>query len=297
MLEKSNHFSFTNKKENKNLIYHKLNEDKNSLDEKENKILNSEKKGKIKIDFIQKYKKDGIDNKKNNNSRFNGYKNIEKEMKVKQKERQVLQDIINLKTKLELFDDNKSLVNKNVLKPNKVSLLLEEKNKTTNKIKNPFKAIIPFNHNCTTMNDFHNEKQKIKFMESTKSKIILNIIRKRFHINKSQDILKNNKKTFTQQNSLINEQNKKNYNSVTNIKYPLNNKFNIQENYLRLFGKKIKSENKIKFKKTFLLIKKDNIKDNEKILRFKPQRKQKNYQINQTNSIGGRSGSLIKPIK
>ena len=278
MLEKSNHFSFTNKKENKNLIYHKLNEDKNSLDEKENKILNSEKKGKTIIDFIQKYKKDGIDNKKNNNSRFNGYKNVEKEMKVKQKERQVLQDIINLKTKLELFDDNKSLVNKNVLKPNKVSLLLEEKNKTTNKIKNPFKAIIPFNHNCTTMNDFHNEKQKIKFMESTKSKIILNIIRKRFHINKSQDILKNNKKT------------------VTNIKYPLNNKFNIQENYLRLFGKKIKSENKIKFKKTFLLIKKGEVKDDENILRFKPQRKQKNYQINQVNSIGGRSGSLIKPI-
>ena len=262
------------------LIYHKLNEDKNSLDEKENKILNSEKKGKIKIDFIQKYKKDGIDNKKNNNSRFNGYKNIEKEMKVKQKERQVLQDIINLKTKLELFDENKSLVNKNVLKPNKVSLLLEQKNITTNKIKNQFKAIIPFNHNCTTMNDFHNEKQKIKFMESTKSKIILNIIRKRFHINKSQDMLKNNKTAFTQQNSLINEQNKKNYNSVTNIKYPLNNKFNIQENYLRLFGKKIKSENKIKFKKTFLLIKKDEVKEDEKILRFKPQRKQKNYQIN-----------------
>lgn len=297
MLEKSNHFSFTNKKENKNLIYHKLNEDKNSLDEKENKILNSEKKGKIKIDFIQKYKKYEVDIKKNNNSSSKGHKNIEKEMKVKQKERQVLQDIINLKTKLELFDDNKSLVNKNVLKPNKVSLLLEEKNKTTNKIKNPFKAIIPFNHNCTTMNDFHNEKQKIKFMESTKSKIILNIIRKRFHINKSQDMLKNNKQAFTQQNSLINEQNKKNYNSVTNIKYPLNNKFNIQENYLRLFGKKIKSENKIKFKKTFLLIKKDKIKDNEKILRFKPQRKQKNYQINQANSIGGRSGSLMKPIK
>ena len=296
MLEKSNHFSFTNKKENKNLIYHKLNEDKNSLDEKENKILNSEKKGKIKIDFIQKYKKYEVDIKKNNNSRFKGYKNIENEMKVKQKERQILQDIINLKTTLELFDENKSLVNKNVLKPNKVSLLLEEKNKTTNKIKNPLKAIIPFNHNCTTMNDFHNEKQKIKFMESTKSKIILNIIRKRFHINKSQDMLKNNKTVFTQQNSLINEQNKKNYNSVTNIKYPLNNKFNIQENYLRLFGKKIKSENKIKFKKTFLLIKKDKIKDNEKILRFKPQRKQKNYQINQVNSIGGQSGSLIKPI-
>ena len=293
MLEKSNHFSFTNKKENKNLIYHKLNEDKNSLDEKENKILNSEKKGKIKIDFIQKYEKYEVDNKKNNNSRFKGYKNIENEMKVKQKERQILQDIINLKTKLELFDENKSLVNKNVLKPNKVSLLIEEKNK----IKNPFKAIIPFNHNCTTMNDFHNEKQKIKFMESTKSKIILNIIRKRFHINKSQDMLKNNKTAFTQQNSLINERNKNNYNSVTNIKYPLNNKFNIQENYLRLFGKKIKSENKIKFKKTFLLIKKDNIKDNEKILRFKPQRKQKNYQINQTNSIGGRSGSLMKQIK
>ena len=147
------------------------------------------------------------------------------------------------------------------------------------------------------MNDFHNEKQKIKFMESTKSKIILNIIRKRFHINKSQDMLKNNKTAFTQQNSLINEQNKKNYNSVTNIKYPLNNKFNIQENYLRLFGKKIKSENKIKFKKTFLFIEKNKIKDNEKILRFKPQRKQKNYQINQANSIGGRSGSLMKPIK
>ena len=171
--------------------------------------------------------------------------------------------------------------------------LIEEKNK----IKNPFKAIIPFNHNCTTMNDFHNEKQKKKFMESTKSKIILNIIRKRFHINKSQDILKNNKKTFTQQNSLINEQNKKNYNSVTNIKYTLNNKFNIQENYLRLFGKKIKSENKIKFKKTFLLIKKGEVKDDENILRFKPQRKQKNYQINQANSIGGQSGSLMKPIK
>ena len=106
-----------------------------------------------------------------------------------------------------------------------------------------------------------------------------------------------NRYGFTQQNSLINEQNKNNYNSVTNIKYPLNNKFNIQENYLRLFGKKIKSENKIKFKKTFLLIKKDKIKDNEKILRFKPQRKQKNYQINQANSIGGRSGSLMKPIK
>ena len=29
---------------------------------------------------------------------------------VKQKERQILQDIINLKTKLELFDENKSLV-------------------------------------------------------------------------------------------------------------------------------------------------------------------------------------------
>lgn len=129
------------------------------------------------------------------------------------------------------------------------------------------------------MNDFHNEKQKIKFMESTKSKIILNIIRKRFHINKSQDMLKNNKT------------------ALTNIKYPLNNKFNIQENYLRLFGKKIKSENKIKFKKTFLLIKKNKIKDNEKILLFKPQRKQKNYQINHANSIGGRSGSLMKPIK
>ena len=43
------------------------------------------------------------------------------------------------------------------------------------------------------------------------------------------------------------------------------NKFNIKENYVRLFGKKVECKNK----KTIFLIKMNKIKDNEKILQFK----------------------------
>jgi hypothetical protein len=227
-----------------------LNVDKSSFnfDKKRKKIT------KVKNEIMNRYKVAEVDNKNNSYNKFKGYKIIEDEMKIMQKKRQRFQDIINLKTKFESFDENKSLINNNGLKSNHISFLLEERNRKTEKNKNPFRTIILFNHKNTTLNNFHNRNREKKYMESTNSKIIFNIVRRRIHNNKSHNSLKNNEKIFNlklkkinqypnflsqQENgntdilntneeiSPINKQNQNYFDNLTNIKYSLNNNFNI----------------------------------------------------------------------
>ena len=320
MFNKFDYFSFRNNKLNKKLIYHKLNVDKSSFnfDKKRKKIT------KVKNEIMNRYKVAEVDNKNNSYNKFKGYKIIEDEMKIMQKKRQKFQDIINLKTKFESFDENKSSVNNNGLKPNHISFLLEERNRKTEKNKNPFRTIILFNHKNTTLNNFYNRNREKKYMESTNSKIIFNIVRRRIHNNKSHNSLKNNEKIFNlklkkinqypnflsqQENgntdilntneeiSPINKQNQNYFDNLTNIKYSLNNNFNIHENYLRLFGKKVKCQNKIKLRNTLSLIKNDKINDKGKIFKSKSKRKHKDYLTDRTNSTDKLSDIVIKPIR
>ena len=320
MFNKFGYFSFRNNKLNKKLIYHKLNVDKSSFnfDKKRKKIT------KVKNEIMNRYKVAEVDNKNNSYNKFKGYKIIEDEMKIMQKKRQRFQDIINLKTKFESFDENKSSVNNNGLKSNHISFLLEERNRKTEKNKNPFRTIILFNHKNTTLNNFYNRNREKKYMESTNSKIIFNIVRRRIHNNKSHNSLKNNEKIFNlklkkinqypnflsqQENgntdilntneeiSTINKQNQNYFDNLTNIKYSLNNNFNIHENYLRLFGKKVKCQNKIKLRNTLSLIKNDKINDKGKIFKSKSKRKHKDYLTDRTNSTDKLSDIVIKPIR
>jgi hypothetical protein len=320
MFNKFGYFSFRNNKLNKKLIYHKLNVDKSSFnfDKKRKKIT------KVKNEIMNRYKVAEVDNKNNSYNKFKGYKIIEDEMKIMQKKRQRYQDIINLKTKFESFDENKSSINNNGLKSNHISFLLEERNRKTEKNKNPFRTIILFNHKNTTLNNFYNRNREKKYMESTNSKIIFNIVRRRIHNNKSHNSLKNNEKIFNlklkkinqypnflsqQENgntdilntneeiSPINKQNQNYFDNLTNIKYSLNNNFNIHENYLRLFGKKVKCQNKIKLRNTLSLIKNDKINDKGKIFKSKSKRKHKDYLTDRTNSTDKLSDIVIKPIR
>ena len=192
MFNKFGYFSFRNNKLNKKLIFHKLNVDKSSFnfDKKRKKIT------KVKNENMKHYKVAEVENKNNSYNKFKRYKIIEDEMKIMQKKRQRIQDIINLKTKFESFDENKSSVNNNGLKSNHISFLLEERNRKTEKNKNPFRTIILFNHKNTTLNNFYNRNREKKYMESTNSKIIFNIVRRRIHNNKSHNYLKNNEKIF-----------------------------------------------------------------------------------------------------
>ena len=320
MFNKFGYFSFRNNKLSKKLIYHKLNVDKSSFifDKKRKKIT------KVKNENMKHYKVAEVENKNNSYNKFKRYKIIEDEMKIMQKKRQRFQGIINLKTKFESFDENKSSVNNNGLKPNHISFLLEERNRKTEKNKNPFRTIILFNHKNTTLNNFHNRNREKKYMESTNSKIIFNIVRRRIHNNKSHNSLKNNEKIFNlklkkinqypnflsqQENgntdilntneeiSPINKQNQNYFDNLTNIKYSLNNNFNIHENYLRLFGKKVKCQNKIKLRNTLSLIKNDKINDKGKIFKSKSKRKHKDYLTDRTNSTDKLSDIVIKPIR
>ena len=320
MFNKFGYFSFKNNKLNKKLIYHKLNVDKSSFnfDKKRKKIT------KVKNEIMNRYKVAEVDNKNNSYNKFKRYKIIEDEMKIMQKKRQRFQDIINLKTKFESFDENKSSINNNGLKSNHISFLLEERNRKTEKNKNPFRTIILFNHKNTTLNNFYNRNREKKYMESTNSKIIFNIVRRRIHTNKSHNSLKNNEKIFNlklkkinqypnflsqQENgntdilntneeiSTINKQNQNYFDNLTNIKYSLNNNFNIHENYLRLFGKKVKCQNKIKLRNTLSLIKNDKINDKGKIFKSKSKRKHKDYLTDRTNSTDKLSDIVIKPIR
>ena len=320
MFNKFGYFSFRNNKLNKKLIYHKLNVDKSSFnfDKKRKKI------SKVKNEIMKHYKVAEVENKNNSYNKFKRYKIIEDEMKIMQKKRQRFQDIINLKTKFESFDENKSSINNNGLKSNHISFLLEERNRKTEKNKNPFRTIILFNHKNTTLNNFYNRNREKKYMESTNSKIIFNIVRRRIHNNKSHNSLKNNGKIFNlklkkinqypnilsqQENgntdilntneeiSPINKQNQNYFDNLTNIKYSLNNNFNIHENYLRLFGKKVKCQNKIKLRNTLSLIKNDKINDKGKIFKSKSKRKHKDYLTDRTNSTDKLSDIVIKPIR
>ena len=320
MFNKFGYFSFRNNKLNKKLIYHKLNVDKSSFnfDKKRKKI------SKVKNEIMKHYKVAEVENKNNSYNKFKRYKIIEDEMKIMQKKRQRFQGIINLKTKFQSFDENKSSVNNNGLKSNHISFLLEERNRKTEKNKNPFRTIILFNHKNTTLNNFHNRNREKKYMESTNSKIIFNIVRRRIHNNKSHNSLKNNEKIFNlklkkinqypnflsqQENgntdilntneeiSPINKQNQNYFDNLTNIKYSLNNNFNIHENYLRLFGKKVKCQNKIKLRNTLSLIKNDKINDKGKIFKSKSKRKHKDYLTDRTNSTDKLSDIVIKPIR
>jgi hypothetical protein len=297
-----------------------LNVDKSSFnfDKKRKKIT------KVKNENMKHYKVAEVENKNNSYNKFKRYKIIEDEMKIMQKKRQRFQDIINLKTKFESFDENKSSINNNGLKSNHISFLLEERNRKTEKNKNPFRTIILFNHKNTTLNNFHNRNREKKYMESTNSKIIFNIVRRRIHNNKSHNSLKNNEKIFNlklkkinqypnflsqQENgntdilntneeiSPINKQNQNYFDNLTNIKYSLNNNFNIHENYLRLFGKKVKCQNKIKLRNTLSLIKNDKINDKGKIFKSKSKRKHKDYLTDRTNSTDKLSDIVIKPIR
>ena len=320
MFNKFGYFSFRNNKLNKKLIYHKLNVDKSSFnfDKKRKKI------SKVKNEIMKHYKVAEVENKNNSYNKFKRYKIIEDEMKIMQKKRQRFQGIINLKTKFQSFDENKSSINNNGLKSNHISFLLEERNRKTEKNKNPFRTIILFNHKNTTLNNFYNRNREKKYMESTNSKIIFNIVRRRIHTNKSHNSLKNNEKIFNlklkkinqypnflsqQENgntdilntneeiSTINKQNQNYFDNLTNIKYSLNNNFNIHENYLRLFGKKVKCQNKIKLRNTLSLIKNDKINDKGKIFKSKSKRKHKDYLTDRTNSTDKLSDIVIKPIR
>ena len=188
------------------------------------------------------------------------------------------QKVIGLKKRSYLFEANTSLINNDKLKYNHDSFS-NEGNSRNNEFNN--NSLNKFNY--SSFNDTSHINKKTKYLESMNSKIKLNILRKRIHINNNS--IKNRKKLLnttikgiknikSQNNNLSQNENcnksninsneinsdindKKNktyYKSIPRQKYSLKNFF-VEQNYLKIYGKKLKWENKIKLKKNLSIFK------------------------------------------
>ena len=230
--------------------------------------------------------------------------------------------------KLRILEENKSFANFNKLKQNYFSFLFEDKikvNESSNTTNTRYKKI-----NIRTFNNFntnsHNTlkiNKNYKLLESINS-LKLNIIRKRIHLNKINNLkdtpralLKLKLQNVLQKNSSKNNLNNNNINTNNlNLNSFETNSLNSLEqnctNYrrmpiikeskeLKLFGKKLKWENKLKIKKPFSLnkiLEKYNRKKifNEKIKSIS-RKKIEEYKNNLTISTDRQSDNIIKPIR
>ena len=323
------------KKENKKKLNRKFIEDESSLFIEKNKTPKLRQEVQSYEEFIKhmgKYLKLEESNKKTYYNKFK--KNIEDDKNEINKKKQRIQydnNFNNYNTfnnKLRILEENKSFANFNKLKHNYFSFLFEDKikvNESSNTTNTRYKKI-----NIRTFNNFnansHNTlkiNKNYKLLESINS-LKLNIIRKRIHLNKINNLkdtpralLKLKLQNVLQKNSSKNNLNNNNINTNNlNLNSFETNSLNSLEqnctNYrrmpiikeskeLKLFGKKLKWENKLKIKKPFSLnkiLEKYNRKKNfnEKIKSIS-RKKIEEYKNNLTISTDRQSDNIIKPIR
>ena len=304
------------KKENKKKLNRKFIEDESSLFIEKNKTPKLRQEVQRYEEFIKhmgNYLKLEESNKKTYYNKFK--KNNEGDKNEINKKKQRIQydnNFNNFNTfnnKLRILEENKSFANFNKLKHNYFSFLFEDKikvNESSNTTNTRYKKI-----NIRTFNNFnansHNTlkiNKNYKLLESINS-LKLNIIRKRIHLNKINNLkdtpralLKLKLQNVLQKNSSKNnlnnnkEQNCTNYRRMPIIK---------ESKELKLFGKKLKWENKLKIKKPFSLnkiLEKYNRKKifNEKIKSIS-RKKIEEYKNNLTISTDRQSDNIIKPIR
>ena len=323
------------KKENKKKLNRKFIEDESSLFIEKNKTPKIRQEVRSYEEFIKhmgNYLKLEESNKKTYCNKFK--KNNEDDKNEINKKKQRIQydnNFNNFNTfnnKLRILEENKSFANLNKLKHNYFSFLFEDKikvNESINTTNTRYKKI-----NIRTFNNFnansHNTlkiNKNYKLLESINS-LKLNIIRKRIHLNKINNLkdtpralLKLKLQNVLQKNSSKNNLNNNNINTNNlNLNSFETNSLNSLEqnctNYrrmpiikeskeLKLFGKKLKWENKLKIKKPFSLnkiLEKYNRKKNfnEKIKSIS-RKKIEEYKNNLTISTDRQSDNIIKPIR
>ena len=259
------------------------------FDENGNRKIKSKQSEEKKIKFdhyilkdIKNYRKNEEENKKNYFNKFIKFRNVKEEINPMKKNKKRFPDIINLKKRLYLLEENKSFNNEG-LRYNYASFLFEGKN-PNNKFNNSNSLNKLNKFNYSTFNSSNQISRKSKFLESINSKIKLNIIRKRIHTNRYTNLIQSQKKLLNvklnkikkresfnkniSQNETSNTNNNTNEINLTNNeekdktynknipkqKYNLKN-FLVDQDYLKISGKKLKWENKIKMRKTFSIVK------------------------------------------
>ena len=301
------------------------------FDENGNRKIKSKQSEEKKIKFdnyiigdIKNYRKNE-ENKKNYFNKFIRFRNVKEDIK-KKKNKKRFPDIINLKKRLDLLEEYKSF-NNDGLRYNYASFLIEGKNR--NNEFNNSNSLNKFNY--STFNSINQISRKSKFMDSINSKIKLNIIRKRIHMYKYTNLIQSQKKLLnlklnnikkiesfkknmsqnetsntnnnTNEINLTNDEGKektynKNIKNIPQQKYSLKN-FLAEQDYLRISGKKLKWENKLKMRKTFAKINIISKYGQNKAENNLFKKKSKNdFQTDMTYiSTDRRNDDIIKPIR
>ena len=330
------------KKENKKILNRKFIEEDSFTYLEKNKTPRPKKEMQNYEEFI-KHMEDYLKLEENNKKTYYNKtkKNFENNSKESNRNQQRIQYDININKKIKLLEENKSFANFNRLKNNYFSFLFEDKNKSNelsnNKNNTRYKRI-----NIKTFNNFNNNTHNIikhnntiKLLESINSAMKFNIIRKKIHLNKiNYNILESPKKLlkFKLHNILQKSpsKNKTNINNNTNNKNSFesnslntleqNNRTNCiktpiinEPKNLKLYGKKLKWENKLKVKKPFSLNKilakynknynnndykhnNNKVEIEEKIKNFQ-KKNVKDFQNNFSASTDRQSDNIIKPIR
>ena len=329
------------KKENKKILNRKFIEDESFTYLEKNKTPRPKREIQDYDEFI-KHMGDYLKLEENNKKSYYNKikKNIQNNLKETNKNQQRIQYDININKKIKLLEENKSFANFNKLQNNYFSFLIEDKNKPNelsninNKYNTRYKRI-----NIKTFNNFNNNTQNIikhnntiKLLESINSANKFNIIRKKIHLNKiNYNILETPKKLFKLKLSNIIQKNSAK--NETNINNNTNNKNSFESNSLntleqnnrtnyikkpivndsknlKLYGKKLKWENKPKIKKPFsfnkILAKYNNryfnnyfnnkVNLEEKIKNYQ-KKNVKDFQNNFTVSTDRQDDNIIKPIR
>lgn len=170
-----------------------------------------EKEKRIFQEFIKNmtnYQKIEEDKRKNYLSRLRGYKDIDEERKFAEKRKINSQNIIQLKKRKDLLFSNKLYTSYKDLQTNIHNYLIAERNirkQKFNEIKqenlsdlnNKIKKINYgdlMSLNSSLNSETYNKARKLKCLETSTSNLMPNIIRRRIHINKSNNIILNHKK-------------------------------------------------------------------------------------------------------
>ena len=161
-----------------------------------------EKEKKLFGEFIQNmsnYQKIEKERRNNYFSRLKGYKNNDQEKRMIEFREQRLKEILKLKKRRELLEENKSTINFSEINSNLGNYLIQER-KRTNKIifrssnDSPNNKIQTLNYNNLSLlnssvnsENIHNNRKHLRFLETNTSNLMPNIIRKRIHLNKSSN--------------------------------------------------------------------------------------------------------------
>ncbi len=322
-----------NKTKKINILNKKFVEEEGSYfyDDNENRKIKSkrseEKEKKIKfeefIKDLKTHKKKEEEKTKNHFNKLTRLMNIKDEINSNKKNKKRFPDIINLKKRLDLLEENKSF-NNDILKYNYASFLIEGKNRN-NAVGNNNNSLNRFNY--STFNSLNRSSRKSKFLESINSKIKLNIIRKRIHNKKYTNLMQSQKQLMNvklnkiekiesfKKNLSKNETSKANNNpnefdltnneekdktfnkNIPKQNYSLKNFF-VGQDHLKISGKKIRCENKIKMKKTFSTLKFRQKYCSKKVESILFRQKSKNdFQTDMTVSTDKQNDNIIKPIR